>query len=102
MADTTFEEARRCPRCKNFGDEWSRHPGDRNSTVYVFVCVTEGCKWHDTTWIVQVNADGSIPTRNREREDKEFKPLSETEKQHARDYEAFTLGLMERGEWDPQ
>lgn len=101
MADgqTTFEEARSCPRCGQYGEERTRHPGERGSTVYVFVCKTEGCKWEDTTWLVQVNRDGSIPTRNRDRMEKEFKPLTETQKTHARDIEAFTLGIMERGEW---
>lgn len=74
MPDSTLEEAKRCPRCKQAGDLQSTirqpRPGGHGwrreiVTVNVFVCKNERCRTFDETWIVQVNADGSIPERKK-------------------------------------
>jgi hypothetical protein len=63
MPDTTFEEAKRCPKCGNPGQEKLVTPQRDGSRVHNFTCVTELCRWYDTGWVVQVMADGSIPIR---------------------------------------
>lgn len=63
MPDTTFEEAKRCPKCGNPGRLALDKPGEKRSRVMVFQCETELCTWFNTGWTVQVNEDGSIPTR---------------------------------------
>lgn len=61
MSETTFEEAKRCPKCNEPGQEAgsrSQRGGGEIKTIY---CRNPRCAWNDTSWIVQVNADGSIP-----------------------------------------
>lgn len=60
---TTIDEAKRCPRCRNAGQETSASKGPKGETVIVYTCRTAGCRWEGTGWVVQVNADGSIPER---------------------------------------
>lgn len=65
LSQVTFEDAKRCPKCDKPGrihQEFPRGP----HTVYTIMCETELCLWYNTTWVVQVNADGSIPNRDRE------------------------------------
>lgn len=74
---TTLEEAGRCPKCKEPG----RHEGDRQlesarAKLKVFRCENARCKWHGETWIVQVNANGTIPPATLTRP-KQFKPLED-------------------------
>jgi len=59
--DTTFEHARRCPRCESPGVEGASRPGPHRSVMHTFHCHNERCRWYTTSWVVQVNADGSIP-----------------------------------------
>jgi sulfatase maturation enzyme AslB (radical SAM superfamily) len=60
---TTFEEASRCPKCKQPGKDVKtiRLPNNtkipRGSTVHTIRC--ENCDFG--VWLVQVNADGSVP-----------------------------------------
>lgn len=65
MSDTqtTMEEASRCPQCKEPGDDRIQRPvpGMRGVMVHSIYCVNQRCDWYNTAWIVQVNADGSIP-----------------------------------------
>lgn len=68
MADvTTLEEAKRCPKCGNYGEDRIQRPVDRSTglkagtMVHIIYCVTEICPWFNTCWMVQVNKDGSIP-----------------------------------------
>lgn len=96
MSRTTFEEAKCCPRCDRPGEVTSEHPGERDSKVHVIHCRTEGCKWEDSAWIVQVMKDGSIPLRKPG--EKDFTPLTETQKQHARDNLRRHEQVMRKGE----
>lgn len=91
MPDTTFEKAKRCPRCSNPGEVVSIHPTDRGGKVHVIFCRTAGCKWQDTSWLVEINRDGSIPVRSPG--DKEFTELTETQKQMGRDMEQYYKSL---------
>lgn len=59
--DTTFEQARRCPRCESPGVEGPSRQGPHRSVMYTFHCHNDRCRWYTTSWVVQVNADGSIP-----------------------------------------
>jgi hypothetical protein len=60
---TSWDEARRCPKCKEPGRDARRSRGPKRSTVHLVVCENKRCSWYDTTWVVQVMADGSIPIR---------------------------------------
>lgn len=60
---TTWEEATACPKCRQPGKDTGKRPGRRRGT-YVHTIKCEGnqlCPWYGTTWVVQVNEDGSIP-----------------------------------------
>lgn len=63
---TTFEEAKLCPKCGKPGDDRkqtrSKDSHGKPVTVHLIYCTTELCRWYNTCWSVQVNADGSIPT----------------------------------------
>jgi hypothetical protein len=79
MTDSTYDEARRCPRCGIPGDVVSKNvvrsqelrPG---TTAHVIFCRNRDCTWLDTSWVVQVNPDGTIPPPNygRDRQPKQF------------------------------
>jgi hypothetical protein len=65
MPDTKFEEASRCPTCGEPGKALqvtnANNYGDR---LHHFQCDNANrCRHYQTGWVVQVSADGSIPTR---------------------------------------
>jgi hypothetical protein len=58
----TWEEARLCPKCGNAGQETGTMPTRKRGVKVVnLTCKNPLCRWCDTGWIVQINADGSIP-----------------------------------------
>lgn len=65
--ESTLEEASRCPRCKEPGKfDGERSLGaqsgaTRGAKLKMFMCMNQRCRWYNTTWSVQVNADGTIP-----------------------------------------
>lgn len=70
MTDSTFEEAKRCFKCQQPGVQISESlaggdAGRKGARVKVFKCDNELCLNYRETWIVQVNRDGSIPTRQK-------------------------------------
>lgn len=81
---TTFEQARMCPKCKHYGTLLGSVPGPRGSKVETYKCETEVCPWYNTSWIVQINQDGSIP--NRTEGPKEFPVLPDSQRQAYEDY----------------
>lgn len=103
MAATTFEEAKLCPRCKKPGEEASKVPArdmKPGTVVYVIFCRTPGCRWENTSWLIQVNPDGSIPTEDYSKREKKTFPVSESAAQQARDIEravARERELQQRG-----
>lgn len=76
--ETTLEEASRCPRCKEPGRFNGEKALDRadsaGAKIKLFVCDNSRCKWHTTSWTVQVNANGTIPPPLLKR-DKQFRKL---------------------------
>jgi len=83
MSDTTLEEAKRCPRCKQPGVQARAIPAeDRDGIVYVYTCLNERCpRWdvfdgHGMTWLVQIRNDGTIPNREVDKPGKEFPAMS--------------------------
>ena len=60
---TTWEEASRCPRCGHPGHDIATRPTQRRGTMaHTLRCESsELCPWYNTTWVVNVNEDGSIP-----------------------------------------
>lgn len=67
--DTTFDEARRCPRCEELGSDIGGRSGPHGSTIHTIKCVNDRCQWFATTYIVQVMSDGSVakPTLDRDK-----------------------------------
>ncbi len=70
----TLEDATRCPKCQTTGREVKKSSGPKESKIYVFHCPNDKCRWFNTGWTVQVNANGSIPERVKG--EKEFPALS--------------------------
>lgn len=95
--DTTWEEAKRCPRCKNPGVEISRRPGPHGSALHTIQCKTERCQWFNTTYIVQVMSDGSVanPTIDR---DKSFPKLPDRKTSATTQAERLYEQSLESGE----
>lgn len=64
MAETTFEMAKKCPKCNKPGEDRrttlakGMKPG---TTVHHIYCASVLCPWYNTPWMVQVNPDGSVP-----------------------------------------
>lgn len=89
---TTYEEAKLCPRCGMPGEEVSQVPSPKRSIVHVIYCRNSECKWFNTSWLVQVNADGSIPTAEHQlTERKKFPALPSHEAGAERIMEALRL-----------
>lgn len=58
----TFEEASRCPKCGEVGEQGPRQATAKvGVTVVVMTCKNNRCTWFDTGWPVQINPDGSVP-----------------------------------------
>lgn len=79
---TTFEEAKKCPKCNQPGEDKFTKPsidrrGQRVELHFIF-CRTVLCPWNDTNWVVQVNSDGSIPEAYNQLGPKNF-PLASKE-----------------------
>jgi hypothetical protein len=67
MADattTTLEEASHCPSCKFPGEANPREQNlGRRGKLITYTCRNERCDWCNTSWVVQVRPDGTIPIR---------------------------------------
>lgn len=61
---TGFEEAKLCPKCGQPGEDRKQKASSSivGATIHFIYCVTKLCSWYDTAWLVQVNADGTIPS----------------------------------------
>jgi hypothetical protein len=73
--DTTYEKARRCPKCDQPGKDIGSKAGPHGSAIHTIMCMNEGrCSWSGTTYLVQVMSDGTVaePTLSR---DKSFPKL---------------------------
>jgi len=62
--DETFEDHKRCPRCKEPGEDSgsvAAPNAPKGTKLHTIYCRNERCKWFNTPWLVQVNPDGSVP-----------------------------------------
>lgn len=58
----TLEEASRCPKCQEVGDQGAPQRSNKPGVnIIPFTCKNERCRWYNTAWLVQVNPDGTIP-----------------------------------------
>lgn len=72
MTDTTLEEAKRCPKCNEPGEETGSKPlrtsETRGARLLDVFCRNSRCSWYNTPWVIQVNPDGTVPPPNMNRE----------------------------------
>jgi hypothetical protein len=67
MSETTFEEAKKCPKCGLPGEDSSTQPVVSRdlkmgrAAAHTIYCRNDKCSWLNTAWIVQVNPDGTVP-----------------------------------------
>lgn len=75
-----YEEARRCPRCGNPGEEGRVVPVQapqvpRGTRVVYLWCRTVLCPWYNSNWPVQVYPDGTVQEHDHTADAKEYNPL---------------------------
>lgn len=68
--DTTYDEARRCYRCKELGRQVGkqRAPERHMGEFHVYRCQNERCIGFERDWIIQVRPDGTVPKPEMKRE----------------------------------
>ena len=71
----TWEDASRCPICKEAGREDVTKSLGRKGKVITLICENRACRWYNTGWVVQVGPNGEIPDPTTGR-DREFAPKS--------------------------
>lgn len=59
----SLEDAKHCPKCDQPGTVVYQQVRPKGGKAFTYHCVNALCKWFQTGWVVQVNADGSIPDR---------------------------------------
>ena len=68
MATASWEEASRCPRCSQPGNDFKvarvTSGRMRGGVTHVLKCENERCKWYNTSWVVTVGPNGEIPIRS--------------------------------------
>jgi hypothetical protein len=58
----SYEEARKCPKCEEPGEEGAVKPLDRRrGKLQQLWCRNPQCKWYNTSYTVQIRPDGSVP-----------------------------------------
>lgn len=57
----------------------------RGVVAHMIFCRNDKCEWFDTSWVVQVNADGSVPEAYKGIGRKQFPALSKESEQKVRD-----------------
>ena len=73
MATATWEEAIRCPKCDQPGSDTGHVSDNFGGRIHSILCENSACAWFETNWAIQVQADGTIPIRERgERQPKVF------------------------------
>jgi hypothetical protein len=105
MADSTLEEARRCPMCTVPGKHVTTRPAGpgmpRGTKIEIYECENGRCEYGPSVhpilgqmegerWPVQINPDGTVPPKGiRNSQAKEWDIDSKTtsrDRQQARDY----------------
>jgi hypothetical protein len=76
----TFEQAKRCPKCDLPGEDMGATPTTNARgmpvKVHSIFCRNPECKWFNTSWIIQINPDGSIPKPYEQLGRKQFPKVS--------------------------
>ena len=78
-----YEEAKHCPKCGLIGVLSATNTVNNSVRVETYKCDNILCPWYRTGWIVQINADGSIP--DRKAGPKQFTPMTPRMETFARD-----------------
>lgn len=82
---TSYEKAKSCPICGEYGILEATNPGPRfGSKVETYLCDNQLCRWYKTGWVVQLNKDGSIPDRRKGTKD--FPVMPDSFRQAHEDY----------------
>lgn len=77
MTNTTFEAAKRCPKCDLPGEDMGANPTKNPKVkVHLIWCRNEPCEWYNTNWLVQVNEDGTVPEAYSQLGPKQYPKLS--------------------------
>lgn len=64
--DTTFDAARRCPKCAELGFLKDSKPIARGNKLHTVICLNERCRWFNTAYVVETNEKGEVaPPRTR-------------------------------------
>ncbi len=74
MLTVSFEEASKCPRCDNAGEQNALVRNVKDGKLYTFTCRNSACSWFETDWVVQRLEDGTVPLRETTRE-RTFAPI---------------------------
>lgn len=89
--ETTYEAACRCPKCSQPGHVRVKAPAPkgaklpRGTQIHHVYCENKLCPWLDSCWMVQVNADGSVPPPRNHRGEPKLYAGFEKDAQMARD-----------------
>ena len=101
MADSTYEQAKRCPECEAPGNTRKTEPLSGGKKLEHVYCENERCEWYNTCWIIQVNQDGTVPPprdhTNAPKEYVGFTGHNEQAAQLVRDLDALNKLATEQG-----
>ena len=62
---TTQATASKCPKCNNVGDVVTEQPTENPKIKgIVYQCNYKLCEWYNSRWIITVDEDGFVPTRD--------------------------------------
>jgi hypothetical protein len=77
MPDTLYEEARRCPTCKQPGKDVGSKPAPENmGRIHFYECQNDRCEDVNERWLVQELPDGTIPTPDLNKRGKNYPTLT--------------------------
>jgi hypothetical protein len=77
----TVEEAKRCPICKEPGEETNAHRLGNGQVMLTITCRNKRCRWNDTNWLIQKMPDGTVAERRKG--EKEYPALDPYQKARA-------------------
>ncbi len=87
---TTLKTARKCPKCNKNGELIQKSPTEvPELTGYVFSCANKVCPWFNTRWVVTVDEDDKVPTRDIGHDPKRFPAvptITEEQQEHVLDW----------------
>lgn len=64
--DSTFDAARRCPKCEELGHLTESKSIARGNKLHTVICRNERCRWFNTAYVVETNEKGEVaPPRTR-------------------------------------